>query len=371
VPALEILLGLDASEVLATAFSSTASGLTEARPSQVRYVPGKSVTVQYRVTIQDSDGTTTKGTVVATSGLPVPEGTAVVESGDIRIGVWRFPDDPFLPGLAPVSDPPRTADLLTRLGIPTDSVHIRTRAYRAGRRAAALQELHVALATHLPIPHSLGWSQHLGIVAMQALGGATLRHSLETGVMQLPSPQALNGLLDEFPEPPPDAKVVAGAHRRAKEHARLLGTVLPTAIKQLDSIVAGVSTIEDDGPPVAVHGDFHSSQLLIEDGRIIGLVDVDTAGVGNRADDLANIIGQLATISSVAKNPAPIDEYRALLLDDFASRTDPLSLRRRVAAVILGLATGPFRVQLPDWPEATSRRLALARQWLDSGDSSE
>jgi hypothetical protein len=392
VPALEILLGLDASEVLATAFSSTASGLTEARPSQVRYVPGKSVTVQYRVTIQDSDGTTTKGTVVATSGLPVPEGTAVVESGDIRIGVWRFPDDPFLPGLAPASDPPRTADLLTRLGIPTDSVHIRTRAYRAGRRAvlqaggpagtiylkvlrprriAALQELHVALAPHLPRPHSLGWSQNLGIVAMQALGGATLRHSLETGVMQLPSPQALNGLLDEFPEPPPDAKVVAGAHRRAKEHARLLGTVLPTAIKQLDSIVAGVSTIEDDGPPVAVHGDFHSSQLLIEDGRIIGLVDVDTAGVGNRADDLANIIGQLATISSVAKNPAPIDEYRALLLDDFASRTDPLSLRRRVAAVILGLATGPFRVQLPDWPEATSRRLALARQWLDSGDSSE
>ena len=389
VPALEVLLGSDAPDVLSTALSATDSVVHEARASQVRYLPGKSVTVQYRGTIRDAEGITRKGIMVASSGVPTPEGTTVLESGDIRIAVWRFPDDPFLPGLAPASDPPRTADLLTRLGIPTDSVKIRTRAYRAGRRAvlqagsdagtiyikvlrpgriAALQRLHVELAPHLSIPHSLGWSEKLGIVAMQALGGDTLRHSLENGVLELPSPEALNNLLDQFPDPSPNAKKVAGAHQRAAEHAGLLRAVLPAASGQLDTIIAGVSEVGSDDPPVAVHGDYHASQVLIDAGRIVGLVDVDTAGIGQRADDLASILGQLATVASVAKNPAPIDEYRALLLDDFGHRTDPMSLKRRVAGVILGLATGPFRVQLPDWPEATARRLALARKWLDSAN---
>lgn len=389
-PALEVLLGPDAPEVLSTGLSPAGGTVDEARLSQVRYLPGKSVTVQYRVKLRNGDGTTTEGMMVASSGLRVPEGTTLLESGDIRIAVWRFPNDPFLPGLAPASDPPRTADLLTRLGVPTDSVKIRTRAYRAGRRAvlqagsdvgtiyvkvlrpgriADLQRIHVELAPHLPIPHSLGWSQQLGIVAMQALGGTTLRHSLETGVLELPSPDALTGLLDQFPEPAAGAKTVVGACRRAGEHSRLLGAVLPAASRQLDAIVSNVSQVEDDDPPVAVHGDFHASQLLIDGGHIVGLVDVDTAGIGQRADDLATILGQLATVGSIAKNPAPIDEYRALLLDAFERHTDPASLRRRVAAVILGLATGPFRVQLADWPEATRRRLALAREWLDSAES--
>jgi hypothetical protein len=34
-----------------------------------------------------------------------------------------------------------------------------------------------------------------------------------------------------------------------------------------------------------------------------------------------------------------------------------------VAAVLLGLATGPFRVQQPDWPARTAARLTLAERW--------
>ncbi len=118
-----------------------------------------------------------------------------------------------------------------------------------------------------------------------------------------------------------------------------------------------------------MHGDFHSSQILIEEGRIVGLVDIDTAGIGQRANDLASLLGQLSTVATVSQNPAPIDEFRGLLLEDFSQRTDPASLRRRVAGAIVGLATGPFRVQLPDWPEATLRRLELAERWLDSAAS--
>jgi hypothetical protein len=34
-----------------------------------------------------------------------------------------------------------------------------------------------------------------------------------------------------------------------------------------------------------------------------------------------------------------------------------------VAAVLLGLATDPFRVQQPDWPARTEERIALAEAW--------
>jgi hypothetical protein len=45
---------------------------------------------------------------------------------------------------------------------------------------------------------------------------------------------------------------------------------------------------------------------------------------------------------------------------------DPIDLRRRVAAVVLGLATGPFRVQRDNWPSATLQRIEMAERWLTS-----
>ena len=42
-----------------------------------------------------------------------------------------------------------------------------------------------------------------------------------------------------------------------------------------------------------------------------------------------------------------------------------------MAAVLVGLATGPFRVQQTQWPEGTADRLALAEEWagLGAGES--
>jgi hypothetical protein len=37
-----------------------------------------------------------------------------------------------------------------------------------------------------------------------------------------------------------------------------------------------------------------------------------------------------------------------------------------VADVVLGLATGPFRVLEPDWPATTDARIALAERWAAS-----
>jgi hypothetical protein len=41
-----------------------------------------------------------------------------------------------------------------------------------------------------------------------------------------------------------------------------------------------------------------------------------------------------------------------------------------VAALLVGLATGPFRVQQAGWPTLTAARVALAEEWAGMGSRS-
>lgn len=392
-PALRALLGSDATDVLSAAGTAGGFEVVAAEASQVRYRPGRSVVVQYRTSIRDGNGQVSQPMLTATCGIDVGSDTPIVSGPEgVEIAVWRFPYDPFLPGLRSASNGPRVRELLQRLGAPTDTATLRVRAYRATRRAVveargdtasvfmkvlqpakahALHEKHQSLAKHLPIPRSLGWSQRLGIVAMEALPGTTLRNRIESGSAEMPSPAALIDLLDSFPQPSSTASATPPAHRRVREHARLIGSVLPEARVLLDELAAATDTASAPGPPEAVHGDFHASQVLLDGSEIVGLVDVDTAGSGQRVDDLAALVGQIATLTLLLPDPQPAQSYLEILIDDFDTRIDPEALRARTGYVILGLATGPFRVQLADWPHETMQRLELARRWVEAAASGE
>jgi hypothetical protein len=361
------------------------------KASQVRYVPGSSVTVEYRAKVRWSGGATTNEILVAAAGISSPEGTASFAADGIEVSFWRYPDDPFLPGLASATNPDRVAGLLEQLGVTPGKVRLRTRAYRPGRRAvvevntprariflkivrpervASLQEIHVAVAGHVPVPHSFGWSRDLGIVAMQALQGRTLRKSLSSGSRRQPGPAALIALLDQFPDPGASPRVVAGPHERAAGHARMLATVAPDLAGRLGAIVERMQEVEPEDA-VPVHGDFHSSQVLVSGSDVVGLVDVDTAGVGERANDLAGMLGHLATLSLTEPSRRNIERYGAELIREFDTQVDPVGLRLRVAGVVLGLATGPFRVQSQRWPAETEQRVALSERWIDSAESTD
>lgn len=386
-PAAEILLGPGADPFLNSVLDVTGSKLRSYKVSQVRYIPSKSVTVQYRAKVTSAAGRPESTTFVATSGLNVPDGVPVFAADGLEVAFWQFPNDPFLPGLASAADPDRVSNLLERLGALKESVKLSTRAYRAGRRAvieasgktqriflkvvrpgsaAALQHAHASLAEHLPVPHTFGWSQDLGVVALQAMAGRTLRAALTARSSRVPKAEDLVALLDLFPQPGDTTKTVAGPHQRAAEHARLLEAVTPELATRVNAIVERLSVAEE--PQVAVHGDFHSSQVLVNRKEVVGLVDVDTAGVGERANDLASIVGHLGTLALDSPARRDIEDYGASLMRDFDLRTDPVGLRLRVSGVVLGLATGPFRVQLRQWPKVTERRVALAESWITSAD---
>jgi hypothetical protein len=193
-----------------------------------------------------------------------------------------------------------------------------------------------------------------------------MRHALESK-RTLPGGAALLALLDQLPDGE------SGASRpgwQGKRFASTIGAVVPGLQGRVDELAGALTTIERgiDAPVVPVHGDFHEAQLLVGGGRITGLLDVDTFGPGRRVDDLATMIGHLSTLATTSRRRVPIERHASRVLDTFDRTVDPVVLRQAVAAVVLGLATGPFRVLEPRWRAATASRVQLAEQWLSSAE---
>jgi len=133
----------------------------------------------------------------------------------------------------------------------------------------------------------------------------------------------------------------------------------------IEQIDGGLYSIPQGNEPT--HGDFHEGQVHVADGRICGLLDTDTLGPGRRADDLACLIAHLSTIQRMnVAQEARVHQLIRKWVPVFDERVDPTELRLRAAAVIISLATGPFRSQEPDWERETALMVgsaeALVRQ---------
>jgi hypothetical protein len=210
VPAVRVLLADGVPLPLTAVFAEAGVIVEQAVATQVTWWPGKSIVVRYRARCTG----TLHGEhqIVACAGN-IPDGAAVVEGNGIQIGVWRVPHDPALPGLAAALDP-RTASTLVRdLGMPDGRVRTRLRAYRPGRRAVVevrgdrtlvylklvrpaeverLHRSHTDLSARFPVPPSLGFDAGLGVLALRALPGVTLRQALADPEAALPAKKGVS-----------------------------------------------------------------------------------------------------------------------------------------------------------------------------------
>jgi aminoglycoside phosphotransferase (APT) family kinase protein len=301
------------------------------------------------------------------------------------VAVWRWPQDPFLPGLSEALDPVRVAALLDELGVDGGAVQIRTRAYRPGRRAVVevtgrrgrlflkivrpsrieqLHRRHRTLVEHLPVPDSLGWSNS-GILVLTALAGETLRAGLRSTRQPLPQPEAISQLLGRFPaqlasELPPRDLASLLSH-----HTSVIEETVPAVKDKLEATLEALTADpeEDPGPVTAVHGDLYEAQLMVNRGRITGILDIDTAGSGFLVDDYANFCAHLSVLAQMSDRPRQVRRFGANLLAHAETLFPRQMLRQRIAAAVLGLATGPFRVLEANWEATTARRLDLAMEW--------
>ncbi|PRY50581.1 Ser/Thr protein kinase RdoA (MazF antagonist) [Geodermatophilus tzadiensis] len=393
-PSLQVLLGEPAGDVWAAVLGPLGGRLRSLTASTVTLRPDAAATVRYGAVVDWADGRATRESLAATTGAEVPPGAAVLEGAapdgrPVTVGLWRWPLDPALPGLAWAASAARTAERLAGLGLDVGSPRLRLRAYRPGRRAvvevtspagcwflkvvrpaavADLADRHRRLAASVPVPPVLAATDD-GVVVLPGLPGTPMRTALAGDPAALPDPAALEALLDALPP-------VGSAGRRdpadpvprVRAHATVLGMVCPGLAPRLDRLVAAVGAAAGTHPVVPVHGDFYEAQLLVSEGAVSGLLDVDTAGPGARIDDWATLLAHLALLERLG-GPGPVAAYRARVQALLAGRLPAGELAARVAGVLVGLATGPFRVQQAGWAAATEARVALAEEWVSGSPS--
>lgn len=365
-------------------YDRAGSSIGEHRAIQATWRPGKSLTMRYRVSAEDGD-LAGSNDVIAVIG-EIPEGVSLVAGPEAEVGVWVLPDDPMLPGLRSALDVPTVSRLLADLGSTEAASAVRLRAYRPGRRAVVqveagsssiflkvvppkrIEKLHAKhrfLADHLPVPDSLGLAPDLGIIAMRALPGVDLRTALRDGRMPLPDPSVIVALPASLPAPPEPSWRSWSPEDNLASTVDLLARLLPDEVPRLEMLLEAIG--EDAGPrDHAAHGDYHEAQILVDGPTLIGLIDVDTFGWGRPGDDAATMLAHLHLMASGSRSPQRVIEFARALNQSWDTVVDPVRLRLKTAAHVLGLATGPFRVQSPAWQAETVARIEVAGQWVDS-----
>ncbi|MEV8373711.1 aminoglycoside phosphotransferase family protein [Kribbella sp. NPDC056861] len=387
---LELLTGPSAGEMLAAAVEAGGGELINWRPEQVDH-HAAGTTVAYRTEIRRHASSRPESEVLcATAGGKLPDGVTVIGADDLQVGVWAAGADPLLPGMRAAMNPAAVSALFERCGLGSGDVSLELLSYRPLRRAVveatgslgrlylkvvppakveALHDRHRLLTgAGVPAPRSLGWSDD-GLLVLESLPGQNLRSVLRSGG-PLPDPSQLLRVLDALPTELLDAPRRTSWLERTEYYAHSIGDVVPELRTTAIQLAAEIVAESNSGPTVPVHSDFYEAQLFVDShGAVTGLLDVDTAGPGDRLDDLACLVGHLDVLAQVLpQHASAIGAYSAHCLSTFDRCVDPRQLRLRVASVVLSLATGPHRVQEAGWRQATRERLLLAESWVEAAD---
>ena len=393
IPAAAHLAGPGSRAVLRAALTPFDGRLVSARPCHVHYRPGHDVAVRYDATVSWSGGSARPETLLAgATRRGVPAGTLSVEGRtdqgeQLAVGVWRWPFDPRLPGLPVAVTPSRAAAALG--GLATAPVRLTVLAYRPTQRAVVRVEdatgrvVYVKVvrpeeagdlvlahermaAAGVSVPTVLASDAAAGLVVLQALDGTTARERYQSATAAWPRAGDYRRLFAAIASA--DLSMLptrAGRLADALGHAAMLTRVVPTQQGRLDELAAAVSAGRDGSEArrlAAVHGDLYEAQLVTatDRPRITGLLDLDDAGPGDPLDDRATVLAHLWVRALDASHRRRLLAHLAELRTAFVEDHGPAALDLSTAAVLVGLATGPFRTQTPGWRARTARILARA-----------
>ena len=313
----------------------------------------------------------------------------IFADGEREVAVWIYPQDPDLPGLARAAYAESMAEVCNahqvfdHAVVPGD-LDLHMVGYRPRRRAVVrvaasddevvyVKVLRPRLFDDVVRRHRLLAEAGVPVAPIAAttddqllilreLRGIPLAQAVFEPARPCTAEQLIE-LLDSLPAS------VAQLERRppwsdaVHHYANVVAKAVPRLEERLgrlvDTIAAGLAPVGLGHEPT--HGDFHEGQVHVADGRVCGLLDIDTIGPGHRVDDLACLVAHLSTIQRM--NPAQEARVHELVrswVPVFDTRVDPTQLRLRSAAVIISLATGPFRGQEPDWERETATMIRSA-----------
>jgi hypothetical protein len=402
-PAAAHLTGPHARGVLRAAVEVVGGRLGWSRPCHLQYRPGHDVIVRFNSRVRwNGDGPVDETLVAATTDTGPPPGTLPVEAltpdGEtLSVGVWRWPFDPVVTGLAAAVTPSTAADFLGDL--VSGPIHLEVVTYRPTLRAVVrvlddaeavlyikalrpadgdgvVERQRLLVAAGVPVPPILRHDRQRGLIAMGALIGPTIRDRIRRGDRHLPGADQYEALFAAIAGVTlPGARPVDGRAATALRHAAMLEAVLPgerASLQRLAEVLEPAAERAEHRSGQTIHGDLYESQLVTGRGRgrtgtICGVLDLDDAGPGDPLDDRATVIAHLLSRAGDSRGDPRrrVLAYAATLRDAFTRSLDPPErddLDLVTAGALVGLATGPFRTQQPNWPTAVRRRLAVAEQ---------
>ncbi|GAA3697636.1 hypothetical protein GCM10022377_08160 [Zhihengliuella alba] len=397
------------------------------RQVQLQHRPGAGVSVLYELSVELGGGFVG----VTTETLPAPAGGPDAAAGpghyvqvrvpassypgvdpaagELAVSVWDHPHDPRLPGLAVATVPEL---VVSRWARGERLVGLQTVTYRPLRRAVLRADLttpgpiavprriylkvvrpdvadelllrhRMLAAAGLPVPRLLedarAGTAHApedpaGILALTEVTGRPLSQQIMHDGGTSLDPDAFVALLDALPEPVLDLKRRPAWSERLDRYAHAARTALPGAaerLRQLEARIQAVIDTTDRGRTVPTHGDFYEANLLIGEGRVSGLLDVDSLGPGHRVDDYACFLGHLAVLPGVDERYVHVEEAlahfgSAFRIDLERHGVTGRGLWARAAAVAVSLIAGARVPGAPreSWEPSAYRRLAAAEQLL-------
>ena len=285
---------------------------------------GEGFTTGHEVELENPDGTREAHIVYVESRPTTKDRPGVLRLLDETTGesmaVWLYPGDPRLPALPAAVFPGAATVLLERLGLDATDLAIDVVAYRPGKRAvvrmttvAGVLYLKVVrpeaaekirarhelwLGAGVPVPGVLA-SASDGIVALDALPGVeaiNLVPEIADGVAFL---DALDRLVGRIATVPSETDARSSLIGRLDWYVRRLADLAPESSAALAATQARIGGLFSRGgipPRVTVHGDLHLAQIFVDPQRpteIVGVLDIDTAGLGDPADDAAALVAHL------------------------------------------------------------------------------
>lgn len=397
----QLLTSPDVEDLLRAAVDHGGGTLVSWQLDHVDAHPQRSTTATYTAVVDWPFGRRSEllGASVRVGGRTATDERAVIFADGVReVAVWLYPRDPDLPGLIRAAYPEQVAALLHAYEITPElfdgsEVELEMVGYRPRRRAVlratvpiagvrtvfylkvlrqklfepTLRRHQLLLGAGLPAPQVAAATEDF-LLVLPELPGRPLAHAIFDPVAPC-SAEQLVGLLDAMP------REVATLSRRSPwtdaidQYAAMVAAALPPLESRLrwlvDQVRGGLAGIEPGND--ATHGDFHEGQLFVADGRVTGLLDIDTVGPGRRADDLACLVAHLSTVQRMSSvQAARVSQLLRTWIPVFDARVDPVELRLRAAGVVVSLATGPYRGQEPHWEAETDQIVSAAERLVRS-----
>ena len=389
-PAVQFLTGPDAVDVLRAPVEAAGGQLLSATPRNVQYRPGSDLIVKFAAEVSWPDRPVKRETIIAAAkadgvhdgAIPV---AAIVNGRRVEVGVWRWPFDPVLVGLRAAVTPKSAAELC-QIDDAT-SVSIKVIAFRPTERAvvrvstptevlylkvvspsvlpALVSRHHAATAAGVPVPVVRHSFADLGIAVFEELTGPLLKDEIKAGRSTWPEADDFDRLADQFACIDADLSVVPSRVAHGVLHAEMLRTVGGLDGIQLGRLTDAFAAFDSDVELQTIHGDLHEGQIVVDGGRIAGVLDLDDLGTGSPLEERANLLGFLRYRAvTLPAHRSRITNYADRLRQDCATGYGRHDLDIATAAVVVGLATGPFRIQQTNWHDTVSTLIAHAESLL-------